>query len=111
MNLISDANSIISALIKEGKSSEILINPMFDFSAPSFLYEEIKKHEKEIIHKTHRSEQEFYNILNKINELINIYPLEYFDEFIEEAKIISPDPDDVMYFALALETKLRNLEQ
>jgi len=29
-------------------------------------------------------------------------PLNDFEEYLEKAKYISPDPDDVQYFALAL---------
>ena len=40
-----------------------------------------------------------------INKIINIIPKEDFVDYIEEAEKISPDPNDIMYFALALKLK------
>ncbi len=102
MNLITDANSVISALIKEGKSAEILLSFTLNFYTPEFILQEIEEHKEEILEKTHRIESEFDNLFGDIKKIINIIPKEDFEEYISEAKKISPDPDDVMYFALAL---------
>ena len=55
MNLVIDANILFSALIKAGKTIEILLNPGFNFYAPEFLLEEFQKYRDEILIKTHRS--------------------------------------------------------
>ena len=102
MNIIVDANILFSTLIKEGKSAEILINPLFNLYTPEFVLEEISKHKEEILNKTHRNEEEFEEILDVLNELIIIIPESDFNDKIKEAKKFSPDPDDVDYFALAL---------
>ena len=64
--------------------------------------DEFGKHEEEILLKSHRLKWEFADIFNKIKQIITIIPSEEFDSFISQAKEISPDHDDVMYFALAL---------
>ena len=105
MNLVVDANSAISALIKSGKSAEILLNFVFDFFTPEFAFEEIEKYKEEILIKTHRSKEEFHNILSGLREIINVMPKEYYEEYLEEAKQNCPDEKDTEYFALALKLK------
>ena len=43
--------------------------------------------------------------MNSLNEIITIIPLEEFSRYLDEAEKISPDPDDIIYFALALKLK------
>lgn len=102
MNLVVDANSVISALIKDEKSAELLLSFSLNFHTPEYIFEEIEEHKNEILEKTHRTESEFNNLLNDLRNIVNVILKEDFEEYIAEAEKISPDPDDVMYFALAL---------
>ena len=102
MDLIVDANILFAALIKEGATKELLFNENIHLFAPEFLIEEFSEHKKEILEKTHRSEGEFYEIFKVLQQIINIIPKEYFEDCLEKASEISPDKDDVEYFALAL---------
>jgi predicted nucleic acid-binding protein len=102
MNLVADANILFSSLIKEGKTQELLLDFSFNLFTPEFIFTEFEKHKEEILEKTNRSPEEFNDVFNTLKEVINIVPKEEFKEFIEEAEKITPDPDDVMYFALAL---------
>jgi predicted nucleic acid-binding protein len=102
MNLILDANVLFAALIKEGKTIEILLNPSFNLYAPEFLFEEFTKYKDEILHKTHRNEGQFLEILNILNNIINLVPREEYADKIKIAVEISPDENDIDYFALAL---------
>ena len=103
MNLIIDANVLFSTLIKEGKSSEILLDFKFKFFTPEFIISEFKKHKDEILDKSHRSEYEIERLFDIAEEIIKIIPQEEFSDKIDEAKLICPDINDIMYFALALE--------
>ncbi|EFK96340.1 protein containing Nucleotide binding protein, PINc domain [sediment metagenome] len=102
MNLVIDANILFSLLIKEGKTIELLLDLSINLFTPEFIFTEFEKHKQEILKKTNRSEEEFDEILNILEEIITIVPSEEFKDFQEIAKGISPDPDDIMYFALAL---------
>lgn len=102
MNLVVDANILFSSLIKEGKTQELFLDLSFNLYTPEFIFTEFEKHKDEILEKTNRSSEEFNEILNTMKEVINIIPEEEFEEFILAAEEISPDQDDVMYFALAL---------
>lgn len=102
MNLIIDANILFASLIKEGKTIEILLSPFFNFYAPEFLFEEFERYEKEILRKTHRNEEDFLEIFEKLKEMITIIPREDYKEKASLAEEISPDEKDFDYFALAL---------
>lgn len=102
MNLIIDANILFAALIKEGKTIEILLNPFFNIYAPEFLFEEFGRYKDELLKKTHRTEENFSEILEDLKEIINIIPKEDYNNKIKLGKEISPDENDFYYFALAL---------
>jgi predicted nucleic acid-binding protein len=102
MNLIVDANILFAALLKEGKTIEILLNPFFNFHAPEFLFEEFEKYEEEILGKMHRTEDEFSEVLENLKEIVNVVPKEDYTEKFDLGKEISPDDNDFYYFALAL---------
>ena len=102
MRLVVDANIIFSVLIKECKTKEILFDFVYELYTPEFVFSEIKKYEEEILSKTHRTKEEFDLVFSGLKEIIKVVPSEDFEEFIEEAETISPDPDDASYFALAL---------
>lgn len=102
MNLIVDANILFAALIKDGKTIEILLNPFFNFYAPEFLFEEFEKYELEILRKTHRNKEKFSEIFEILKKIIILIPKEKYKDKIYFAKSFSPDEYDVKYFALAL---------
>lgn len=105
MDLVVDANSLFAALIKEGKSAEILLDFSCNFFTPEFILSEFEKHKLSIIGKTHRDLDDFLDVFSRIKEIVKIIPKEEIKGFLEEAEEISPDSDDVMYFALALKLK------
>jgi len=102
MNLIVDANVLFAALLKEGKTIEILLNPFFNFYSPEFIFEEFEKYKEELLAKTHRTQEEFSELLEDLEEIINIIPREDYRDKFDLGKEISPDENDFYYFALAL---------
>ena len=102
MDLVVDANILFSALIKDGTTIELILESEFHLFAPEFLFSEFYKYKQELLQKTKRSSEEFDEIFGLLGLKITIIPKEDFEGFIEKAKEISPDPDDVSYFALAL---------
>ena len=103
MELIIDANVVISALVTgKGKTAELLFSNSLVFFAPEFLFEEVKKYEREICFKSGLSSKEFAVALALIFPRITLIPLSEFKQCISEAKLICPDANDVLYFALAL---------
>ncbi len=109
MLLVVDANVVFSALLKGGKTLDIfLLNrgyKRFEFVAPEFLMVELKNHADEIVRRTGLSIGKLGKVLTFLEKEIEFVPFEDFTEMYEEAEQISPDPDDVQYFALALKLK------
>src|SRR3989344_178562 len=104
MILIADANAVISALIKDGKSRELLTLSQFTFYSPDKLIESIEKYKEEFIEKSGLSIEDFETLLNFILEKIIIVKQEDYESKLEQAdKIIGHiDVEDVYYIALAL---------
>jgi len=102
MDLVVDANVIFASLIKDGVTIELFLKKDFDFYAPEFLFDEIQKHRETILKKTNRCPEELDEIFLLLRDRITIIPLEEFISFYKKAEEISPDPNDAMYFALAM---------
>ncbi len=106
MLLVVDANILFSSLITGGRTFEIfLLNrrlKKFKFVAPEYLMVEVKEHMDEIVGKTRLKTDELEKVLGFIEREIEFIPFEEFKELHEKAEQVSPDPDDVPYFALAL---------
>ena len=103
MDLVIDANILFSALIKPYNiTSEILFSNEFNLFAPDYILTEFFEHKSEILSKTNFNEQEFDLILTLISSRITFIPFIEFMHFIKKAEDISPDKDDVEYFALAI---------
>lgn len=104
MKLIVDANIIISAILKNGRTRKLLLNDELILYAPLFLKEEIMKYKSYLAEKTGTTESEIEKFAEELFRLANI---EFVDAnmlttYVEIAKRISPDPKDELYIALAI---------
>ena len=102
MDLVVDANVVFSLLIKEGFNYFLLFSGRFHLFTPEYILTEFEKHKAEILKKTERTTEDFFRLLDILERKITIVPLEELAEYVPEAEKISPDPGDMVYFALAL---------
>ncbi len=102
MDLVVDANILFAALIKDSFSYSLLFSGEFHLFASEYIFAEFDKHKEEILEKTERTTEEFFRLLEVLKRRITIVPLEELTEYVETAENISPDPGDIVYFALAL---------
>jgi len=103
MDFVVDSNILISALIKpEGKIRGLLFSDILVLYAPEFVFMEINKHRNLILDKSGFTVEEFELIKTIIMSRIKIVPDLDFISFSETAKDCCPDPDDWLFFALAL---------
>ncbi len=104
MELIVDANAFLSALISPaGKACELFFNDSLILFAPEWLLEEFEEHKAEILKKSRLSETELDLFLSVLTSRIEFIPKLEFEHFLDEAELLTPDPDDREYFALALQ--------
>ena len=69
---------------------------------PEYIFTELEKHKEEILEKIERTTEEFFSLVETLKKRIAIIPFEELVPYVEEAEKLTPDPDDMVYFALAL---------
>ncbi len=106
MKFVVDANILFSALIKDGKTAEIMVNNLGSLYVPDFIFEEFHKHNKEILSKTKRTKEEFNSLFGLMKEAIIVVPKCKYEDVVVKAEEVSPDQDDAPYFALALKLQI-----
>lgn len=74
--------------------------------SPEFALEEINSKSKEIIQKTRITLDEFKELRFNLALAVEFTDIKEYEKHIKTALQISPDPNDVDFFALALEKKL-----
>ncbi len=107
MLVVIDANELFSLLIKGSKSSkEIFLSKSIEFIAPEFLLEEFTNNQEEVLSKTHRTEEEFSELLSIFKDRVKLISEQEIASFIPEACELLPEhTKDKEYLALALKFK------
>ena len=101
MDLVIDANVLFSSLIKESFSYNLLFSEKFRLFTPEYIFTELEKHKEELMNKTERTTEEFFKLVETLKRRMVIVPLKELSPYVEEAEKLTPDPDDMAYFALA----------
>ena len=107
MELVVDANILFSAAISDSKTAELMLRDDFKLYAPEYLFKEFSKYEEKLVKKTNRETADFREFMDILERRIDLVPKEDFEHRLDEAREITPDPDDAAYFALALHRKCR----
>lgn len=104
MNIIVDVNALMSGLLKDSTSRNIIVNFDKDFYFPEPSLQKIRKYKNLILEKTGFSEFEFLVIFHYLLKYIKIIPEEEILQHWNEAKQIMEriDPEDVTIIAAAL---------
>src|SRR3989338_7297090 len=104
MIVILDVNIILSALIKDSTTREIIIKSGFDFCFPEPSLEKIRKYKSLILEKSGLSAFEFLVILHNLFCFVRMVPTEEVLFHWKESKRIMEhiDPEDVTIISCAL---------
>ncbi|MCD6478288.1 MAG: PIN domain-containing protein [Candidatus Diapherotrites archaeon] len=102
MELVVDTNILISALVKDSKTRELLCNGRLILYAPEHILLEINAHREEIIAKAGISKRRFQELLALLMVQISIVRTELFRKFLKEALKIASHPEDAPFLALAM---------
>lgn len=104
MRLVVDANVIISALIADSKTRELIVTLDPDLLTPQFVHDEIENYEDLIAEKSGMEPRRVQQFVELLFQYIEVVPADEFSSSIEGADeaIGETDPDDVLYVACAL---------
>lgn len=105
MKFVIDTNIIISALIKPGKTREIIFESFFSFITPAYTLTEIEKYKKEICIKSGMSVQELEEVINLLFKHIRILNPKVYSPLLLKASKLILDIKDVPFIAAALSLK------
>lgn len=104
MKLVVDANVVISALIADSKTRELVVTLEADLLTPEVVHGEIETHEALIVEKSGMDPSQVERFLDLLFQHVETVPAGDFYPYIErvEEAIGNTDPDDVLYLACAL---------
>ena len=104
MKLVIDANVVISALIADSKTRELIVTLEPDLLTPAFVYDEIENYEALIVEKSGMEPDRVEQFTDLLFQYIEVIPADDFYPAIDTADeaIGDTDPDDVLYLACAI---------
>ena len=104
MKLVIDANVVISALIADSKTRELIVTLEPDLLTPAFVYDEIENYEDLIVEKSGMEPDRVTQFVDLLFQYIEVVPADDFYPAIERADstIGDTDSDDVLYLACAI---------
>jgi len=104
MIIVVDSNVFISALIKDSLTRKLIAKCKEWLIIPEYFFQEVRKHEKEILLKSKLSKESYDILFNELLRYVFVIPNEVILPYREEAlKIVKDiDIDDVLFIATAL---------
>jgi predicted nucleic acid-binding protein len=104
MKLVIDANVVISALIADSKTRELIVTLDPDLLTPAFVSDEIENYEELIVEKSGMEQDRVEQFIDLLFQYIEVVSADDFYPAIERADeaIGDTDPDDVLYLACAI---------
>ena len=104
MKLVMDANVVISALIADSKTRELVVTLEPDLLTPAFVHDEIENYQDLIVEKSGMKPTRVEQFIDLLFRYIDAVPASEFYPAIEcaDEAIGDTDPDDVLYLACAI---------
>ena len=106
MKLVVDTNCLISALIREGKTRELICSSQIKLYAPEHIISETANHKLEILKKSGLENKDFELLINILLAQITIIPKQEFQECKEEALKLVTHSEDSLFIALAIHLQI-----
>lgn len=102
MFTVVDTNILTSFFMKGSKIRAMLLSPVMVPLSPSFALMELGTNRPWIMERAEINKSEFGDLTRILSSVVRFVPLEEYSSKLPEAKDISPDPDDIDFFAVAL---------
>jgi len=105
MMLVIDANVVISALIADSKTRELIVTLDPALLTPAFVHNEIENYVDLIVEKSGMEPDRVAQFIDLLFQYIEIVPAADFYQAIEraDAAIGDTDSDDILYLACAID--------
>jgi len=100
MRLVADTNILFSFFNEKSKAREYATLLSLELYSPKFALDELAKHKAEILKKFSLSDMQFSLILKLLQCVVNFVNIEEYKQHLPKARDVSPDPDDIDFFAL-----------
>ncbi len=102
MKLVVDSNILFTFFWKKSVARELFSIQDLELYSPEFALEEIEKYSKDIMHKANISEKEFNLTREELKIFVRFVKIEEYSDFLKQSAKITPDKNDVDFFALSL---------
>ncbi|MEZ3114761.1 PIN domain-containing protein [Halobaculum sp. MBLA0147] len=104
MTLVVDANVVISALVADSATRELVVTLRPDLLTPAFVHDEIDNYEPLIVEKSGMEPERVSQFVDLLFQYIDVVHADDFYRAIDTADdaIGDTDPDDVLYLACAV---------
>jgi predicted nucleic acid-binding protein len=104
LNIVIDSNILFSALIKDSLTRRMILDYKGTFLFPSYIFEEMEKHKRELQIKSRMTPEEFKLLLSYLLLKVSVVPTNSLIQYKKQAYEIVKDidPNDVLFIACAL---------
>ena len=107
MKLVVDTNAILSGLVKDSSSREIIRSEKFEFFTLSYAFKEIEKYKHLILEKSKLKELDFQTLLQEFKSKVKLVDDELVEPKVKEAMdimhLIDEKDAPILACALAIE--------
>lgn len=107
MHVVLDSNILFSALIKDSKTRQLILEYEGSFLFPEYILEEAEKHKDELLQKSGMNNKEFDKLFELILRKVFIVPSKMLEPYVQEAQDLVKhiDINDTLFIACALAYK------
>jgi len=102
MFVVVDTNILTSFFMKGSKIRDMLLSPSLVPVSPSFALMELGTNRDWVMKRAKLNKSGFAELIRILSSVVRFVPLEEYSDKLSEARKISPDPDDIDFFAVAL---------
>ena len=104
MLLVIDTNIVVSSIIKDSVTREILLSADILFVVPEWVHTEISKHRELIARKAGIDQAELDQFTEEIFQVVQTIPFSQYESYIDKGLNVigDVDKDDAPFIALAL---------
>jgi predicted nucleic acid-binding protein len=102
MKLVVDTNILFSFFNSRSTARDLSTRYNLILYSPEFALEELDKYKNVIMKRFLLTEMQYVFIIKLLQTVVNFVKIDEYEKFFLKAKKVSPDPDDIDFFALSL---------